>query len=151
MSNLEKSLRQHLELDIIENECICKQDELIIELKSQGIIVTQATLSKDLRELNITRKKLPNKDVKYVVSEENDFLKQFRSLFKTSVVSMHTQEYFISIDTLDGRAKLIGTLIDKFKDRRIAGTVARRNHILILCRSISGAHQIFKELESLRI
>ena len=58
MSNLEKSLRREVILDIIESKCICKQEELIIELKECGINVTQATLSRDLHEMNIIKKKL---------------------------------------------------------------------------------------------
>lgn len=60
------------------------------------------------------------------------------------------QEYFISVNTLDGMASLIGEFIDRLGDGRIAGTVAK-NHILVLCRSVNATQQIFKELDSLRV
>lgn len=151
MSNLEKSLRHEVILDIIESKCICKQEELIIELKECGIKVAQATLSRDLHEMNIVKKKLNNNEQRYVVMKEDEFIKKFKSIFKSSVRSISMQENFISVNTLDGMASLIGEFIDRLGDGRIAGTVAKKNHILVLCRSVNATKQIFKELDSLRV
>lgn len=151
MSNLEKSLRREVILDIIESKCICKQEELIIELKECGINVTQATLSRDLHEMNIVKKKLNNNEQRYVVMKEDEFIKKFKSIFKSSVRSISMQENFISVNTLDGMASLIGEFIERLEEERIAGTVAKKNHILVLCRSVNATQQIFKELDSLRV
>lgn len=151
MSNLEKSLRQQTIIDIVEKKCIGKQEELIIELKACGIIVTQATLSRDLHEMNIIRKKIANKEHKYIVTKEGAFVKKYKNIFKISVVGIAIQEYFILVNTLNGMASLVGEFIDKLGDNRIAGTVARKNHILVLCRSLNATQQIFKELDSLRL
>lgn len=151
MNNLDKNLRQQAILDIVENKCICKQDELIIELKSRGIRVAQATLSRDLHELNIVRKSLPNKDVRYVAIRKDEFIRRYRGIFKRSILRIYTQDKFIAINTLDGRAEMIGEFLDGLEDNRIAGTVARKNHILVLCRNTSFTHQVFRELESLRL
>ena len=151
MSNLEKSLRREVILDIIESKCICKQEELIIELKECGIKVAQATLSRDLHEMNIVKKKLNNNEQRYVVMKEDEFIKKFKSIFKSSVRSISLQENFISVNTLDGMASLIGQFIERLEEERIAGTVAKKNHILVLCRSVNATQQIFKELDSLRV
>lgn len=151
MSNLEKSLRREVILDIIESKCICKQEELIIELKECGIKVAQATLSRDLHEMNIVKKKLNNNEQRYVVMKEDEFIKKFKSIFKSSVRSISMQENFISVNTLDGMASLIGQFIERLEEERIAGTVAKKNHILVLCRSVNATQQIFKELDSLRL
>lgn len=151
MSNLEKSLRQQAILDIIENKCIGKQEELIIELKEYGINTTQATLSRDLHEMNIIRKGCANKGYSYVVVKEGAFVKRFKNIFKSSVISISMQEYFISVTTLNGMANLVGEFVDRIEDNRIAGTIARKNHVLVLCRSINATQQTFKELESLRL
>ncbi|EJT6144310.1 TPA: arginine repressor [Clostridium perfringens] len=151
MSNLEKSLRREVILDIIESKCICKQEELIIELKECGIKVAQATLSRDLHEMNIVKKKLNNNEQRYVVMKEDEFIKKFKSIFKSSVRSISMQENFISVNTLDGMASLIGEFIERLEEERIAGTVAKKNHILVLCRSVNATQQIFKELDSLRV
>ncbi|MDK0808200.1 arginine regulator [Clostridium perfringens] len=151
MSNLEKSLRREVILDIIESKCICKQEELIIELKECGIKVAQATLSRDLHEMNIVKKKLNNNEQRYVVIKEDEFIKKFKSIFKSSVRSISMQENFISVNTLDGMASLIGQFIERLEEERIAGTVAKKNHILVLCRSVNATQQIFKELDSLRV
>ena len=151
MSNLEKSLRHEVILDIIESKCICKQEELIIELKECGIKVAQATLSRDLHEMNIVKKKLNNNEQRYVVMKEDEFIKKFKSIFKSSVRSISMQENFISVNTLDGMASLIGEFIERLEEERIAGTVAKKNHILVLCRSVNATQQIFKELDSLRV
>ena len=151
MSNLEKSLRREVILDIIESKCICKQEELIIELKECGIKVAPATLSRDLHEMNIVKKKLKNNEQRYVVMKEDEFIKKFKSIFKSSVRSISMQENFISVNTLDGMASLIGQFIERLEEERIAGTVAKKNHILVLCRSVNATQQIFKELDSLRV
>ncbi len=151
MSNLEKSLRREVILDIIESKCICKQEELIIELKECGIKVAQATLSRDLHEMNIVKKKLNNNEQRYVVMKEDEFIKKFKSIFKSSVRSISMQENFISVNTLDGMASLIGQFIERLEEERIAGTVAKKNHILVFCRSVNATQQIFKELDSLRV
>ena len=151
MSNLEKSLRREVILDIIESKCICKQEELIIELKECGIKVAQATLSRDLHEMNIVKKKHNNNEQRYVVMKEDEFIKKFKSIFKSSVRSISMQENFISVNTLDGMASLIGQFIERLEEERIAGTVAKKNHILVLCRSVNATQQIFKELDSLRV
>lgn len=151
MSNLEKSLRREVILDIIESKCICKQEELIIELKECGIKVAQATLLRDLHEMNIVKKKLNNNEQRYVVMKEDEFIKKFKSIFKSSVRSISMQENFISVNTLDGMASLIGQFIERLEEERIAGTVAKKNHILVLCRSVNATQQIFKELDSLRV
>ena len=151
MSNLEKSLRREVILDIIESKCICKQEELIIELKECGIKVAQATLSRDLHEMNIVKKKLNNNEQRYVVMKEDEFIKKFKSIFKSSVRSISMQENFISVNTLDGMASLIGQFIERLEEERRAGTVAKKNHILVLCRSVNATQQIFKELDSLRV
>ena len=151
MSNLEKSLRREVILDIIESKCICKQEELIIELKECGIKVAQATLSRDLHEMNIVKKKLNNNEQRYVVMKEDEFIKKFKSIFKSSVRSISMQENFISVNTLDGMSSLIGQFIERLEEERIAGTVAKKNHILVLCRSVNATQQIFKELDSLRV
>ncbi|MCR6514538.1 MAG: arginine repressor [Clostridium chrysemydis] len=151
MGNSNKSLRREAILDIIENKCIGKQDELVIELRSRGINITQATLSRDLREMNIVRKSLENKEHKYIIVTDEDVTKRCQKIFKDAVVSIFVQEYFISVNTLSGMADVVGELIDRLGDRRIAGTVASNNNILVLCRGVSAAKQIFKELNSLRL
>ncbi|WP_341534706.1 hypothetical protein [Clostridium perfringens] len=72
-------------------------------------------------------------------------------MFKSSVRSISMQENFISVNTLDGMASLIGQFIERLEEERIAGTVAKKNHILVLCRSVNATQQIFKELDSLRV
>lgn len=151
MKNSEKILRQKAILDIVKNNSICKQNELIIELKSRGIRATQATLSRDLHELNIVRKSLPNKDMRYVSIRKNDLIKKYKDIFKMTTLSISTQDKFISIDTLDGMAEMTGSFLDQLEDNRIAGNIARKNHILILCRNVNFANQVFRELESLRL
>lgn len=146
-----KNLRHQIILDIVENKYIYKQDELIIELKSRGIKVTQATLSRDLHELNIIRKTLSNKEIRYVAIRKDDLIEKYRDIFRISTLNIYAQDKFIIINTLDGRADMIGEFLDQLEDNRIAGTIARKNSILVLCRNTIFARQVFKKLESLRV
>lgn len=151
MRKSNKSLRREAILDIIENKSIGKQEELAIELKAIGINITQATLSRDLREMNIVRKKTENKEDKYTFIIDEEVTNRCQKIFKIAVTNIFIQEYFISVNTLSGMADVVGELIDRLRDKRIAGTIARHNNILVLCRGGNAAKQIFKELNSLRV
>lgn len=82
--------------------------------------------------------------------KEDAFVKKFKDIFKVSVKRLSMEENFIAVDTLDGMATLVGQFIERLEENRIAGTVAKKNHILVLCRSIESTHQILRELNSLR-
>lgn len=151
MGKSNKSLRREAILDIIENKCIGKQEELAIELRATGINITQATLSRDLREMNIVRKSLENNEHKYIVVIDEEVTNRCQKIFKVAVINIFVQEYFVSVNTLSGMADVVGELIDRLEDKRIAGTIASNNNILVLCRGVSAAKQVFKELNSLRL
>lgn len=151
MSSAIKNRRREEILDIVKHEDIVKQEELAVKLKRRGIAVTQTTLSRDLREMNIVRKSTGDKEYKYVLAIDEDVTKRCQRVFKEVVTSIFIQEYFVLIKTMSGTADAVGELIDRLDDRRIVGTVAGKNNILVLCKNIKGAKQVFKELNDLRM
>lgn len=151
MENELKKRRREEILNIIKCEEIGKQDELVMKLKRRGINVTQATLSRDLREMHIIRKPTGNKEYKYIIVTQEDVGKRCQNVFKDAVLSIFIQEYFISVKTMNGMAAAVGELIDRLDDKKIAGTVASNNNVLILCRGHKYAKQVYKELNDLRL
>lgn len=151
MRSESKNKRREQIIHIIENQNVGKQDELIIELKRRGINITQATLSRDLREMNIIRKSIGNGEYRYVITTEEDVTKRCQSVFRYAVLNIFVQEYFISVKTMNGMGSAVGELIDRLADKRIAGTVASNNTILVLCRGVKAAKKVFKELNDLRL
>ncbi|MDQ0149968.1 arginine repressor [Eubacterium multiforme] len=150
MENKLKKRRKEI-IKIIEKNNITKQDQLVIELKYKGINVTQATLSRDLREMNIIRRLNSNKQYKYIMITKEDIAKRCQRVFKEAVVSIYIQEYFVTLKTMNGMASAVGELIDRLSDKRIAGTVASGNNVLVLCKSKEYSKYVFKELNDLRL
>ncbi|MEG1002251.1 arginine repressor [Clostridium sp.] len=151
MENELKKRRREAIINIIQSEDIGKQEELVFKLKHLGINVTQSTLSRDLKEMHIIRKSLENKQSKYILATEDNVAKKFKTIFEDAVISIFIQEYFISIRTLKGMAAVVGELIDRLDDKRIRGTVAKNNNVLILCANCEACKQVFKGLNDLRI
>ncbi|MDQ0150371.1 arginine repressor [Eubacterium multiforme] len=151
MENILKNRRREEILNIINNENIEKQDQLVFKLRRRGINVTQATLSRDLREMHIIRKPSGNKQYRYIRITQEDVGKRCQNVFKDAVIRIFIQDYFISVKTMNGMAAAVGELIDRLDDKRIAGTVASNNNVLVLCRSNEYAKHVFKELNDLRL
>ena len=150
MGNDLKKRRREAILNIIKNEDIGKQEQLVLKLKHLGINATQATLSRDLREMHIIRKLMKNKEHKYVLLTEENVGKRCNNIFKNSVESICVQEYFIAIRTMKGMADVVGEFIDRLNDKRILGTVANNYSVIIVCNGEKNAKLVFKELNDLR-
>ena len=150
MGNSIKVQRRKEILKIIEENAIEKQEELIIELKKRGFKSTQATVSRDLKDLNIVRTPTGNERYKYVIADNNIFMERMKSIFRQAVISVDIQEYFLCVKTSSGMAQIVAETIDCINDKRVVGTVAGNNNIFILCRSIDSAKKIAQTINSIR-
>jgi len=131
-----RSLRQVEIMKIIRNGNVHSQDELLVELKAKSFDLTQATLSRDLKELQIAKVPHPAKGYVYVFPETenntnlvvqrqvNYLADGFRDLrFSGNLAVLHTQP---------GYASSIAAVIDKANSWEILGTVAGDDTILII-------------------
>ena len=147
-----KSIRQTRIKDIIENKVIETQEELAEELRKKSIDVTQATVSRDIKELMLI--KLPTGDGRYRYAfplEKNVVFSQSRMvrMFQDSVTSIDYSENIIVIKTLPGAANAVASTLDYAKWPEIIGTVAGDDNILAVIKPIQAVEDIVQRLKNL--
>lgn len=118
-------LSRHAEiLKIIEESDIETQAELADRLNKAGYSVTQATVSRDIRELKLAKAPLENGHVHYIAPKEDDLSIRTGYVFKASVLSVVTSGNLLVIKTAPGMAMGTAAALDKWNNKRIIGTIA---------------------------
>lgn len=134
-----KKKRQDDLLALIHNEKIRTQEDLTERLCQMGYPVTQATVSRDIKELKIVKTTDENGDICYCVPKA-----EFTSgragahpgFFKSMIHSMASSLNIIVIHTTAGMAQGIAALIDSMGRNDILGTIAGDDTIMVVCRSV---------------
>ena len=132
-----KITRQTMILDIINKIDISTQEELADELKKRNIIATQATISRDIKELHLIKTQDVNGVYKYSVIDRNDDTMEERwmRLFSESVLSITSANNLIVMHTVNGTASAAAGAIDKLHWEEILGTIAGDDTILVVLSS----------------
>jgi len=132
-----KSARHNLILEIIENKDIETQEELAEELKNHGVKVTQATVSRDIKELRLLKVLSEHGGYKYATVEraEKGMNDRFIRILTESIVSIDCVDNLMVIKTLSASASAAGEAIDSMKWSEVLGTIAGDNTLLIIGRS----------------
>jgi transcriptional regulator of arginine metabolism len=133
-----KAIRQRRILEIIETKPIETQEELAEELRQQGLEVTQATVSRDIKELRLLKNLTGEGKYRYALprDEYRQSGDRMARIFQDSVVHMDFSENIIVIRTLPGMAQAVAFTIDNAQWEEIIGTVAGDDAILIVIKPI---------------
>ena len=129
--------QRHIKIrEIIANRDIETQEELVEELKKAGYNVTQATVSRDIKELHLVKVPTNNGRYKYSLPADKRFnpLQKLKRMLTESFVGIEKSENLIVMKTLPGNAHAVGALIDNLDWPEIIGTIAGDDTILIVCR-----------------
>lgn len=130
--------QRHIKIrEIIANNDIETQDDLVDELKSAGYNVTQATVSRDIKELHLVKVPLLDGRYKYSLPADQRFnpLQKLRRNLMDAFVRIDSAGNLIVMKTLPGNAMAIGALIDNLDWDEILGTICGDDTCLIICRS----------------
>jgi transcriptional regulator of arginine metabolism len=133
--------------EIVNRSHVASQDELCEELKKAGFEVTQATLSRDLKELGIARVHTET-GARYTLHEEGKGQK-LKSFIGYEVESITANESLVIIKTLSGFASGVAEFIDSLHHRDILGTIAGDNTILVTPVSIKKTEAVMMFLKDL--
>ena len=138
-------------LDIIEHTEIETQEDLALELKKQGFNVTQATVSRDIKELRLIKVLTNNGKYKYSTINQSDapILKRFINLFKDSVLTLDYSGNIVVVKTLIGSANAAAAAIDALKIDGIVGTIAGDDTIFILLRDEENCRKVIELFEEI--
>ncbi len=146
-----KSARHNLILEIIESKDIETQEELAEELKNRGVRVTQATVSRDIKELRLLKVLSERGGYKYATVEraEKGMNDRFARILAESIVNMESVNNLIVVNTLSASANAAGEAIDSMKWSEVMGTIAGDNTLLIIARSDEAAEALVAKLNTL--
>ncbi len=148
---MQRNLRHGKILELIAEKEIETQEELCAELAAAGYSVTQATVSRDIKELHLFKVKGAAKRFRYASSKESEtgISEKMRSLFTTCVESIRPVGNLIVIKTLNGNGGNAGVVVDRLNYREIVGTISGDDTLLIVCETASDAHTVCGRLETL--
>lgn len=146
-----KSMRHNLILEIIESKDIETQEELAEELKRRNVKVTQATVSRDIKELRLLKVLADGGKYKYATVEraEKGMSDRFIRILSESVMSIEAAGNLIVIKTISASASAASEAIDSMKWPEVLGTIAGDNTILIIARSEAVVETLLQRFETL--
>ena len=145
-----KSARQEKILELIVRYEIETQDELIEKLSVEGFDVTQATASRDIKELKLTKTQTNKGKYRYVRPISNDSSSaNFNAAFAASIISVDVGENIVVVRTFSGMANAVATGIDNIRHSDILGSVAGDDTILIVTRSKDIAANICDQVKTI--
>ena len=146
-----KSTRHNLILEIIEEKDIETQEELADELKRRGVKVTQATVSRDIKELRLLKVLSDHGGYKYATVEraEKGMSERFIRILSESVISLDNVGNLIVIKTLSASANAAAEAIDSMKWSEVLGSIAGDNTILVIARSEEAVESLMARFNTL--
>lgn len=132
-----KTVRQVAILDIIEKQEIETQEELASSLNARGIRVTQATVSRDIKELRLLKVLTPSGKYKYATGDQadNNLTDRFIRMLAESLLSVSSANNLIVVKTLSGSANVAAEALDSMHWTEVLGTLAGDNTVLLIIRS----------------
>ena len=146
-----KTKRQTKMLELIKKHDIETQEELSDYLQKEGYQVTQATVSRDIRELKLTKVAMSNGRQKYAALTEanEDLSEKYTSVFRDAFVSMDMAQNILVIKTVSGMAMAVAAAIDAMHLHEIVGCIAGDDTIMCAVRSVDDTIAVMSRLRKL--
>ena len=146
-----KTKRQTKMLELIKKHDIETQEELSDYLQKEGYQVTQATVSRDIRELKLTKVAMSNGRQKYAALTEanEDLSEKYTRVFRDAFVSMDMAQNILVIKTVSGMAMAVAAAIDAMHLHEIVGCIAGDDTIMCAVRSVDDTIAVMSHLRML--
>ena len=148
---MNKSKRQEKVLEIVTKTEVDTQEDLIKILEDQGLKVTQATVSRDIKELGLVKVAGRSKKYRYakpVLEEKNDLSVLIRH-FKSAILSVVTAQNLIVMKTLSGNANAVGAIVDGDEIEGVLGTIAGDDTLLIVTADTMQATRVSERIKEI--
>ena len=138
-----KTTRHNKILELINKYPITTQEELIEYLRADGYDVTQSTVSRDIKQLRLTKTLLPDGKYRYQASPSADkgAKNNFSSIFGSSVISAENAMNIVVVKTFSGMAQAACAALDMMSFDEIVGTLAGEDTIIVVCKDEKTATQ----------
>ena len=148
---MRKSERQRLIRQLLKAHDIQKQEEFVTLLAAAGVKVTQATVSRDIKEMQLVKVPSSNGGYRYSLPSKQrvDTKKKLQRVLADAYGSMAVQDYFIVLKALPGNAAAIATLIDQINFADVFGTIGGDDTVLIIAKTPAAAQDLYQILLNL--
>lgn len=146
-----KAKRHAKILEIIKNHSIDTQEELLTLLKKSGFNVTQATVSRDIKELKLVKTHTIGDRYRYSTSQRNDIDMHSKlfSIFSDSIIDVEYAGNIVVVKTISGTAQAVCAAFDSAKWQGVVGTIAGDDTIFIATKSEESAISFSHELKKM--
>ena len=147
-----KAKRQQEILRIIEEKAIETQDQLLAELRNCGVQATQATISRDIKELHLLKEPAGNGTYRYskVVNKHgHNFTERLRNIFKEGVTSFDSAQNIVVVKTMPGLASAAGAAIDGMEIENLVGSISGDDTTILIMRTTEAAELFCEEIHEM--
>ena len=144
-----KNNRQTMILDIIAKENVETQEQLLERLRQRGITSTQATISRDIKELHLIKEPVGQGRYRYAVSAHRtklNFADRLRTIFREGVLSVDYAQNLVVIKTMPGLANGAAAAIDKLNIPEMLGTLAGDDTCFVVLKDTQSAASLCAEI-----
>jgi len=147
-----KSTRQDVILQIIAEKDVETQDQLLCELKKRGIPSTQATISRDIKELHLIKELTGIGTYRYAVSGRKaslNFAGRLRTIFREGVTSFDAAQNIVVVKTMPGLAPAAGAALDGMEIPDLVGSLAGDDTVILIMRTNEAATTLCSEIHQM--
>ena len=147
-----KGTRQAEILKIIESSNVETQEQLLEELRRRGFDSTQATISRDIKQMHLVKELTESGRYRYALPERKhalNFAGRLRTIFKESVTSFDVAQNIVVINTMPGLASAACYALDSMNLDQIVGTLAGDDTGILIMRSNEAAEEFCSEVRSM--
>ena len=143
-----KNARQAEIMNIIQNTRVETQEQLLEELRARGFTATQATISRDIKELHLVKELTGSGTYKYAVSERKTALNvagRLNNIFRESVISFDSAQNIVVLKTMPGLAPAACSAIDGMHLPNMVGSLAGDDTAILIMRTAQDAEDLCLE------
>ena len=145
-----KTKRQRKIIELITNYDIETQEELAAKLVENGFNVTQATISRDIRELNLTKIATKGGKQKYAVQSSSDIVSnsKYMRVLNDGIITMDTAGNILVVKTVSGMAMAVAAALDAMQIKEILGCIAGDDTIMCVVKHAEETDRVKEHIDS---
>ncbi len=147
-----KNERQNKILEIISDENIETQEQLLARLQAKGINSTQATISRDIKQMHLVKEPVGQGVYKYTVSKNRsrlNFAEKLRTIFRESITSIESAQNIVVVKTMPGLASAACAALDDMEITYMVGSLAGDDTAFLVMRDAESARDFCAEIKSM--
>ena len=146
-----RASRQSKILSIIASKDIETQDELVDALRHAGFDITQATISRDIKELGLIKTLTEDGKYKYVTKQKIDLKlsSKLMNVVREAVISVVTAENLVVVKTIGDSASAVSSALEQLPLPEVVGILADRSTLLLVCSTSKNADVVMQKINDL--